>query len=124
MASLESGSATFQSPSEKREQCSHRTHIDERKHESRLFRLQTSPQMKPNLSAIQLSVTRNPIAWGTVTEYLPCFSESLFVDAVMCASRLSSAGACSVSLFTPPLIPRPNSTSTSRSVPPSCFSLL
>jgi hypothetical protein len=45
MAPLESGFATFQSSSEQREKCSHGTHIDERKHESGLFRLQTSPQV-------------------------------------------------------------------------------
>ena len=39
--------------------------------------------MKWSLSAIQLSVTRNPVAWGTVTEHLPCLSESLFVDVVI-----------------------------------------
>jgi hypothetical protein len=58
--------------------------------------------MKRNLSAIQSSVIRNPVACGTGAEYLPCLSESVFVDAVMCASRLSSAGACNVSLFTSP----------------------
>jgi hypothetical protein len=58
---LESGFATFQSPSERREKCSHCAHIDKGKHESRLFRLQTGPQMKRNLSAIQLSVTRKPV---------------------------------------------------------------
>src|SRR5579872_634365 len=105
MAPLEPGSATFKSPSEQREKCSHRTHFDERKHESGLFRLQTSSRMKRNLSAIQSSVTRSPVACGTVAEYLPCLSESVFVDAVMCASRLSSAGACNVSLFTAPLMP-------------------
>ena len=46
MAPLESGFATFQSSAQQREECSHRTHIDERQHESGLFRLQTSPQMK------------------------------------------------------------------------------
>src|SRR4029077_10660046 len=97
MASLESGSATFQSPSEQREKRSHGAHSDERKHESGLFRLQTGPGMKWKLSAIQLSVTRTPVARGTVTEHLPCLSESVFVAVVMCASRLSSAGACNVS---------------------------
>src|ERR1700675_2971431 len=116
--------ATFQSSSEQREKCSHRTHIDERKHESGLFRLQTSPQMKWNLSAIQLSVTRNPVAWGTVTEHLPCLSVSVFVDVVMCASRLSSPGACSVSVCTTPLASRPKSSSTSRSAAASLFRMI
>src|SRR5579864_938094 len=102
MAPLESRCATFRSPSEQREKCSHRAHIDERKHESGLFRLQTCPQMK-FLSAIQLSIRRNPVAWGTRTEHLPCLSESVFVDVVMCASRLSSPGACNVSVCTTPL---------------------
>src|ERR1700752_3487556 len=38
-----------------------------------------------DLEPIQLSVTRNPVPWGTVTEHLPCLSESVFVDVVMCA---------------------------------------
>ena len=46
MAPLESGFATFQSSSQQREKCSHRTHIDERKHESGLFRLQTGPEVR------------------------------------------------------------------------------
>src|SRR5216684_7699543 len=112
MAPLESGFATFQSPSEQKEKCSHGTHIDERKHESGLFRLQTSPQMKWNLSAIQLSVARNPVAWGTVTEHLPCLSESVFVEVVMYVSRLSSAGARNISVSTAPLTPRPKSNRT------------
>ena len=58
---------------------------------------------------------------GTVTGHLPCLSESVLVEAVMCASRLSSAGACSVSVSTTPLIPRPNSTSISRSATASLF---
>src|ERR1700724_1007524 len=74
------GVTTFQSPFEQREKCSHRTHIDERKYESGLFRLQTSPQIKWNLPAIQLTVTRNPVARGTVTEHLPCLSDSVFGD--------------------------------------------
>src|SRR5580698_494738 len=124
MAPLESGFATFQSPSEQREECSHRTHIDERKHESGLFRLQTSPQMKWNLSAIQLNVTRNPVARGTVTEHLPCLSESVFVDVVMCASRLSSPVACNVSVCTTPLASRPKSSSTSRPAAASLFGMM
>src|SRR5271169_5684341 len=124
MAPLESGCATFQSPSEQREKCSHRAHSDERKHESGLFRLQTSPQMKWKLPAIQFSVTRNPVAWGTVTEHLPCLSESLFVEVVMCASRLSSPGACNVSVCTAPLASRPKSSSTSRSAAASLFRMM
>src|SRR5260370_360689 len=124
MASLESGFATFQSPSEQREKCSNRTHIDLRKHESGLFRLQTSPQMNWNLSAIQLSVTCNPVAWGTVTEHLPCLSESVFVDVVMCASRLSSPAACNVSVCTTPLASRPTSSSTSRSAAASLLRMI
>ena len=46
MAPLEFGVATFQSPSEQREKRSHGSHIDERQHESGLFRLQTSSRMK------------------------------------------------------------------------------
>src|SRR5258708_7541723 len=103
MAPLESGSATFQSPSEQTEKRSHGAHIDERKHEPGLFRLQTGSRMRWKLSAIQLSVTRNPVAWGTVTEHLPCLSESVFVAVVMYASRLSSPGACNVSVCTTPL---------------------
>lgn len=80
--------------------------------------------MKWSLSAIQLSVTRNPVAWGTVTEHLPCLSESLFVDVVMCASRLSSAGACNVSVCTTPLASRPRSSSTSRSAAASLFRMI
>src|SRR5580704_1382298 len=99
MAPLESGFATFQSPSQQRKKCSHGPHIDERKHESGLFRLQAGPQMKWNLSAIQFSVTCNPIAWGTMTERLPCLSDSVF-DVVMCASRRSSPSACKVSVCT------------------------
>ena len=108
MAPLESGFATFQSSSEQREKCSHCTYIDERKHESGLFRLQTGPQMKWNLSAIQLSVTRNPVAWGTVTEHLPCLSDSVF-DVVICASGLSSPSACKVSVCTSRPASRPRS---------------
>jgi hypothetical protein len=37
-----------------------------------------------------------PLAWGTVTEYLPCLSEAAFVEVVMYASRLSGAGACNL----------------------------
>ena len=59
----------------------------------------------------QLTVTRTPVEWGTVTEHLPCLSDSVFVDVVMCASRLSSAGACNVSVCTTPLVPRPKSSS-------------
>src|ERR1700728_180126 len=124
MAPLESGFATFQSPSEQREKCSHRAYLDERKHESGLFRLQTGPQIKWNLPAIQITVTRNPVAWGTMTEHLPCLSESVFVDVVMCASRLSSAGACNVSVCTTPLASRPKSSSTSRSAAASLFRMI
>src|SRR5579859_8107945 len=46
MAPLESGFAALQSSSQQRKNCSHRTHIDGREHESGLFRLQTGPQMK------------------------------------------------------------------------------
>ena len=80
--------------------------------------------MKWNLSAIQLSVTRNPVAWGTVTEHLPCLSESVFVDVMMCASRLSSSGACNVSVCTTPLASRPKSSSTSRSAAASLFRMI
>src|ERR1035437_4488685 len=97
MAPLESGFATSHNSSQQRQERSHRTHIDERQHESGLFRLQTGPQMKCDLSAIQRRVTRNPVAWGTVTEYVPCLSEWVFVDVVMCASQLSSPGACNLS---------------------------
>src|SRR6266853_4977144 len=124
MAPLESGFTTLQGPTEQREKCSHGTHIDERKHESGLFRLQTSPPMKWNLSAIQLTVSRNPVAWGTMTEHLPCLRESVFVDVVMCASRLSSAGACNVSVCTTPLASRPKSSSTSRSAAASLFRMI
>src|SRR5258708_5307595 len=62
MAPLESGFATFQSPSEQRETCSHGTHIDERKHESGLFRLQTGPQMKWKPPGPSLQVCRPPLA--------------------------------------------------------------
>jgi len=48
-----------------------------------------------------------------MTEHLPCLSESVFVEVVMCASRLSSAGACNISVSTAPLTPRPKSSSTS-----------
>src|ERR1700735_4240070 len=111
MAPLESGFATFQSPSEQRDKCSHRAHIDERKHESGLFRLQSGPQMKWSLPAIQLSVTRDPAAWGTVTEHLLCLSETVFVGLLMCAARLSSRTAGKVSAFTTPLASRPRSSS-------------
>src|SRR5579863_1373056 len=99
MAPLESGFATFQSPSGQREKCSHRARTHGWKHESGLFRLQTGSQIKWNLPAIQITVTRTPVAWGTVTEHLPCLSESVVVDVVMCASRLSSAGVCNVSVY-------------------------
>src|ERR1700688_2039574 len=62
MAPLESGLATFQSSAQQREECSHRTHIDERKYESGLFRLQTSAEMKlcqPRTS--RLARTRSPL---------------------------------------------------------------
>src|SRR5580658_3802253 len=103
MAPLESGFAAFQNSSQQRQERSHRTHIDERQHESGLFRLQTGPQMKCGLSAIQLSVTRTPVAWGTVMEHLPCLRDSFLVAVVMYASRLSSPGACNVSVCTTPL---------------------
>src|ERR1700739_2479742 len=45
MAPLESCPATFQDSSQQRESCSHRAQIDDREHESRLFRFQTDPQM-------------------------------------------------------------------------------
>jgi hypothetical protein len=51
----------------------------------------------------QLTVTRTPVAWGTVMEHLPCLSESFLVAVVMYASRLSSPGACNVSVCTTPL---------------------
>src|SRR5580692_6021366 len=124
MAPLESGCATFQSPSEQRQKCSHRAHIDKGKHESRLFRLQTGPQMKRNLSAIQLSVTRKPVAWGTITEHLPCLRDSVFIDIVICASRLSNPGACNVSVCTTPLASRPKSSSTSRSAAASLLRMI
>src|ERR1035438_5821338 len=124
MAPLESGFAAFQSPSEQREKCSHRAHIDERKHESGLFRLQVGSQMKWNLSAIQVSVTRTPVARGTVTEHLPCLSESVFDDIVMFASWLSSSGACNVSVCTTPRASRPKSNSTSRSAAASLFRMI
>jgi len=54
-----------------------------------------------------------------VTEHLPCLSESVFVEVVMCVSRLSSAGACNISVSTTPLTPRPKSSFTPRSVPAS-----
>ena len=50
-----------------------------------------------------------------MAEHLPCLSEPVFVDFVMCASRLSSAGACNISVSTAPLTLRPKSSSTSRS---------
>ena len=43
-------SQLFKVPSQQREKRSHRTHIDERKHESGLFRFQTPPQMKRTAS--------------------------------------------------------------------------
>jgi len=46
-----------------------------------------------------------------MTEHLPCLSETVFVEVVMCASRLSSAGACNISVSTAPLTPRPKSSS-------------
>src|ERR1700733_657525 len=124
MAPLESGFATFQSPSEQREKCSHRAYLDERKNESGLFRLQTGPQIKWNLPAIQITATRNPVAWGTMTEHLPCLSESLFVNVVTRASGLSSPGARNVSVCTTPLTSRPKSSSTSRSAAASLFRMM
>src|SRR5580692_1351713 len=124
MAPLESGFETFQSPFEQRDKCSHRAHSGERKHESGLFRLQTGGQIMLNLPAIQLTATRNPLAWGTMTEHLPCLSESLLVDVVMCASGLSSPGACNVSVCTTPLASLPKSSSTSRSAAASLFGMI
>src|SRR5580700_2073518 len=124
MAPLESGFATFQSPFEQRDKCSHRAHRDQRKHESGLFRLQAGSQIMLHLPAIQTTVTRNPVAWGTMTEHLPCLSESLFVDVVMCASGLSSRGACNVSVCTTPLASPPKSSSTSRSAAASLFRMM
>jgi hypothetical protein len=60
----------------------------------------------------------------TMTEHLPCLSESVFVEVVMCASRLSSAGACNISVSTAPLTPRPKSSSTSRSAAASLFRMI
>src|ERR1700726_26739 len=147
MAPLESGLATFQSSAQQGEECSHRTHIDERQHESGLFRLQTSPQMKcasrdgaksrtrsplekqsnwlPRIAETpQVSVMRSPVARKTTTEHLPCLSEPVFVDFVMCASRLSSAGPCNVSVSTIPLMPLPQSSSTSTSATASLFRMI
>ena len=45
-APLESGVATFQRSPRESQKCPHRTHIDERQHESGLFRLQTDAPMK------------------------------------------------------------------------------
>ncbi len=45
------------------------------------------------MPASHVSVGRNPVARETMTEHLLCLSESVFVEVVMCASRLSSAGA-------------------------------
>jgi len=59
-----------------------------------------------------------------VTEHLPCFGESAFLEVVMCASRLSSAGACSFSVSTAPLMPRPKSSSTSTSAAASLFKMI
>src|SRR5262245_5188287 len=68
-----------------------------------------------SLITTQITVTRNPVARGTMTEHLRCLSERVFADFVMFASRLSSAGACNVSVSTFPLVPGPKSSSTSRS---------
>src|SRR4029077_11986104 len=43
---------------------------------------------------------------------------------VICASRLSSAGACNVSISIVPLIPPPKSSSTSRSAAASLFRMI
>jgi hypothetical protein len=56
------------------------------------------------LPATQITVTSNPAARGTTTERLPCLSDSVFVEAVMRTSRLSSAAACSVSVSTVPSV--------------------
>src|ERR1700722_2559765 len=87
------------------------------------FNLEPAPP-KCKLSAIQLNVSRKPVACGTVTEHLPCLSESVFADVVMCASRLSSAGACNVSACNVPLASRPKSISTSRSAAASLFRMI
>jgi hypothetical protein len=34
----------------------------------------------------QVSMRLNPVARETTTEHVPCLSESVFVDVVMCAS--------------------------------------
>jgi hypothetical protein len=62
---------------------SHHAHINGRNMNLAYFDFKTSPRMKWKLPAIQLSVTRSPVALGTVTEHLPCFSVSVFVDVVM-----------------------------------------
>jgi hypothetical protein len=49
------------------------------------------------------SVRRNPVEWGTVTEHLPCLSESVFIEVGM-----SSAGACNISVSIAPRTPRRN----------------
>src|ERR1700722_7349545 len=69
----------------------------------------------------QTIVMRNPVACGTTTLHLPCFSEPLFADVVMCASRLSNPGACNASDWTAPLASRPKSISTSISAAASLF---
>jgi hypothetical protein len=43
--------------------------------------------MKWDLAAIEPRVTADPAAWGTVTDRLPCPSESDFVDVRLCALR-------------------------------------
>jgi hypothetical protein len=44
---------------------------------------------------------------GNSNGALPCLSEPAFIDVVMCASRLSSPGACNVSVCTTPPASRP-----------------
>jgi hypothetical protein len=60
VAPLESGVATFQGSPQQRKKHSNRTRIDERQHESGLFRFQTGPQMKEKLPGVTASS-----AWTT-----------------------------------------------------------